>query len=67
MQEVFNDIQKKRNSIPVSTYEESHEAVNRDSCIFVARNFASLSSNEEKNFVFLSASDTIGPLLEKYS
>ena len=49
-------------------YDDTHEALNRDSCIFTAREFvSSIEQDQQKQFVFLSASETIGPLLEKYS
>ena len=49
----------------MTVYEKSHEGLNRDSCINVARILAE-STDEKKNFVFFSASDTIVPMLSKY-
>lgn len=46
-------------------YEKSHEGLNRDSCINVAKILAESSQNK-KNFVFFSASDTIAPMLSRY-
>ena len=67
-QNVVNEINKRQNSIPTTVYEKSHEGLNRDSCINVARILAQSITGvgEKKNFVFFSASDTIVPMLSKY-
>ena len=47
----------------MQVYEKSHEGLNRDSAINVAKAVV----GEHKPFVFLSASESIFPALKKYS
>lgn len=64
-QNLVHEINKRQNSIPATVYEKSHEALNRDSCINVARILAE-SAEDKKRLVFFSASDTIAPMLSRY-
>jgi hypothetical protein len=66
---LLNERAKNNYSIKTQVYEESHQAINRDSCTYLAKEFASLDQkiNGKKPFVFLSASKAIGPLLQEYS
>lgn len=68
LQDAIYEAQKRANSIPVQVYEKSHEGLNRDSCINVAKILAeSVGQNEKKNFVFISASQSILPSLQNYA
>ena len=46
-------------------YDESHEAINRDSCKLVAEYFNNACRQDERkgHFVFMSASKSIAPML----
>lgn len=65
-QNLVNEVNKRQNSIPTTVYEKSHEGLNRDSCINVAKILANSTAEGKKNFVFFSASDTILPTLSRY-
>ena len=67
VQGMVYEAQKRATSIKVAPYESSHEGLNRDSAINVAKALAAESAKDKKPFVFFSASDTIIPLLVKYS
>ena len=50
-------------------YDESHEAINRDSCKLIAEHFnnACKQQNRKGHFVFLSAARSIAPMLTRYT
>ena len=62
---IFEDAVKDKTSIRTSVYEQSLEALNRDSCINTAKALAAGHSkdSQNKNFVFISASKSIAPTL----
>ena len=64
-QSAMEEIIKNQSSIKITPYEQSLEALNRDSCINVANAFTKHKSGG--NFVFISAAKTIAPMFVKYS
>mmetsp|Transcript_33426 Transcript_33426/g.51310 ORF Transcript_33426/g.51310 Transcript_33426/m.51310 type:complete len:250 (+) Transcript_33426:14-763(+) len=65
----FNEFQKQQGSVRTTTYEQSLEALNRDSLKNVAKVLADSveSKDEKKNLVFISAEPSVMPMLQKYS
>ena len=56
-QQIIEEVIKRQSTIPTTTYESSLEALNRDSCINVAK-----LAKKDCRFVFISAADTIAPM-----
>ena len=61
------ELNKRANSVPANVYEKSHEGLNRDSAINIAKAVCDGDTDTKKPFVFLSASESIFPFLKKYS